>query len=363
MSTAASTPDVPPLHWARSVAGFLQRGGLLTALIVLSAGFAIANPRFLSQANVSAILVSVAIVGIVALPGAMLLVSGYVDFSVGSNAVLAAVIFGVLAGKHVMPVFVALFVALGVGVTWGALAGWMICKLNMSAIIVTLGGYAGLRGLAELISEGQTEFGFGSAFGQLGNAVVLGIAAPVWILLFLVLVAFYCWYLTPLGRHVTAIGAEPVAAHALGIKTRRIPLGLYIASGLLAALGGLLLVSQLDASSLSIGLGLEIKVLTAILLGGVAFSGGRGSLVGVLLGVLFIGVLANGLVVINVSPFMTNVAIGVALMFAAAVDSLPLKSGLITRVIRRRSLPGHAMTASTTPDSTPMVGATSNRSK
>lgn len=332
----------------RATTNYIQKAGLVTALIVLIAIFSIVNPTFLSPANISAILVSVAIVGIVAIPGAMLIISGYVDFSVGSNAVLAAIVFGVLAGTDTVPVFAAFFIALAAGAVWGTLAGWMICKLRMSAIIVTLGGYAGLRGLAEYISEGQTEFGFGSAFAKLGNASLLGLPAPVWILTLLILIGIYFWYLTPFGRYVTSIGADPVAAHALGIKTQTIPLFLYIASGTLAALGGLVLVSQLDASSLSIGLGLEIQVLTAILLGGVAFTGGRGTLVGVLLGVLFIGILTNGLVVINISPFITNVAVGIALVFAAAIDALNQRSD--------NSAPSEEQPAATS-DSRPLADA------
>jgi ribose transport system permease protein len=119
---------------------------------------------------------------------------------------------------------------------------------------------------------------------------------------------------------MTAIGADRVAARSLGIPVKRIPLVLYVASGFASALGGFILTSELDAASLSIGQGLELEVLTGILLGGVSFLGGRGSLFGVLVGVVFIGALDNGLVVINISPFFAGVATGAALVFAAGLD-------------------------------------------
>lgn len=306
----------------RSTLAFVQGSGLLVAVIAMCVVFTVINPRFLSEANLVAILVSVAIVGIVAIPGAMLIVSGYVDFTVGSVAVLTAIVFGELVLSVGLSTPVAAFLGLAVGSGWGLFAGFLICRLGLSAIVVTLGGYAGLRGLAEFISEGQTQFGFGEAFRVLGNGRLFGLPTPVWILVAMFSLGFYLWYLSPFGRHITAIGSDSVAAHSLGIKTKTLPLLLYVTSGTLAALGGLILTSQLDASSLSIGAGLEIQVLTAILLGGVAFSGGRGSLFGVLLGVLFIGILTNGLVVANVSPYISNVAVGTALVLAAGLDVL-----------------------------------------
>lgn len=306
----------------RATVTLVQGQGLLVAVVLMVVLFALGSSRFLTQPNIVTILVSVAVVGLIAVPGAMLILSGYVDFSVGSVAVLGGIVFGHLVGQSGMSALAAAAVVLGIGALWGLVAGFLICKLDFSAIVVTLGGFAGLRGLAELISKGQSEFGFGSGFGNLGNGELLEIPVPVWLFAGFFLIGFYVWYRSPYGRHMTAIGADPAVAHSLGIKIKRIPLVLYVASGVLATLGGLIQVSQLDASSLSVGVGLEIEVLTAILLGGVAFSGGRGSLIGVLVGVLFIGILDNGLVVMNISPYISSVAVGAALVFAAAMDVL-----------------------------------------
>jgi len=303
----------------RVAVSWTQRNGVLLALILLVVFFTLANPRFLTASNLSVILLQVSIIGIVAVPGAMLVLCGYVDLAVGSLAVLAAVVFGesVAAG---VPVPIALVMALATGALWNVIAGGAVARLGFSPIIVSLAGLAGARGVAELISGGTTKYGFGREFGQLGNGQIAGLWMPAWLFFVAFLVGGVVWYLMVYGRHMTAIGADRDAARSLGVAVRRIPHALYVFSGLAAALGGLILTSQLDGSSLAIGNGLELEVLTAILLGGVSFLGGRGSLTGVFFGVLFIGVLENGLVLINISPFLKDVAVGLALASAAALD-------------------------------------------
>ena len=245
--------------------------------------------------------------------------AGYVDLSIGSVAVLAGVVFGELMTSG-WSAGLAAVVALLVGLGWGLATGYLVAYLGFSPVVVTLGGLAGARGVAEILSKGFTKYGFGSGFAQLGNGELVGIDTPVWLFLAIFLFGSYAWYQTPLGRHVIAIGAERVAARSLGVATQRLPFLLYGASGLAAALGGLIVTSQLDASSLSIGINLELSVLSAILLGGVSFMGGRGSLFGVLMGVLFIGALDNGLVQMNVGPYFQRAAVGLALVLAAALD-------------------------------------------
>jgi ribose/xylose/arabinose/galactoside ABC-type transport system permease subunit len=311
----ASTVSNPVVAWA-------QRNGLFFALVALVAFFAIKSDHFLTSSNVKVILLQISVVGIVAVPGAMLILAGYVDLSIGGVAVMASVVFGKLATEGGLPVWVAFSCALAVGAAWGVLNGILIMYFNLSPIIVTLGGLAGARGVAELLSEGFSTLGFGESFVYLGSGEPAGLPTPVWIFIGTFLVGAYVWYQMPYGRHLTAIGADRGAARSVGVHTKRIPFFGYVASGFAAALGGLIVTSQLDATSVSIGVGLELEVLTAILLGGVAFVGGRGSLFGVLFGALFIGVLTNGLVVINISPYWENIAIGAALVFAAALDVL-----------------------------------------
>ena len=305
---------LPVLAWS-------QRNGLFFALAIMIVFFSLASERFLTPENISVILQQVAVVGIIAVPGAMLVLAGYVDLSVGSIAVFAATIFG-KSMEAGLGLPLALLFGLGAGTAWGVLNGWLIARLDFSPIIVTLGGLAGARGLSELITLGFAVFGFGPAFAWLGNGAILSVPVPVWIFALIFVIGAHVWYQTPSGRHMVAIGGAREAAKALGIKTQTIPFWLYVASGAAASLGGLIVTSQLDGSSVSIGTGMELDVLTAILLGGVAFTGGRGSLLGVLFGVLFIGALTNGLIQININPYFQKVAVGIALISAAGLDIL-----------------------------------------
>jgi ribose transport system permease protein len=294
----------------------------LAAAIVAVVVFSVMSSNFLTGGNVTVILLSVAVIGMIAVPGAMLLVSGNVDFAVGSIAVLSSTVFGQLAGPGHVPIGLAAVAALFCGALWGALTGTLVTKFKFSPMVVTLGGFGAGYGIAEVISQGQSIISFSAAFNWLGNGQIAGVPVPVVIFLLTFAGGFYVWYLTPFGRHMTAMGADQVAGHSLGLHVNRLPFSLYVWSGLLAALGGLIETSQLGATSLSIGTNLNIEVLSAILIGGVAWSGGRGSLWGVLWGVLFIGVIDNGLVVTNISPYASDIAVGLALVAAAGADVL-----------------------------------------
>jgi ribose/xylose/arabinose/galactoside ABC-type transport system permease subunit len=298
-----------------------QSGGLLIALLVMGAIFTASSPNFLTHRNLTVILLQVSIVGIVAIPQAMLVLSGYVDLSVGSIAVLAVAVFGEMAKVHHYSLALAIAISIAVAAAWGLMNGILICYLDFSPIIVTLGGFAGARGLSDTITHDVTQFGFGTKFAWLGNGTIGTIPVPAVIFLGLFVVGAYIWYEMPLGRHLTAIGADRLAARSLGVSTKLIPCVIYVCSGIAAGLGGLILTSELDGGSPSIGLGLELQVLTAVLLGGVAFAGGRGSLWGVLFGILFIGVLNNGLILLNIGPYVVNLAVGAVLIAAAGADA------------------------------------------
>jgi ribose transport system permease protein len=302
--------------------GAAQGGGLWVALLLLALYFSWSTGSFFTQSNLLVVLEQVSVLGMVAVPGAMLLVSGNLDLSVGSVAGLSAAMFGEFDKIFGWPMLLSFIGALVVGALWGTMNGVLISYLGFSPVIVTLGGYAGAAGLAQTITSDSTRSGFGSVFGQLGNGTLAGIPVPGVIFIVVFGVGAYIWYETRTGRHLIAIGANKEAATALGVAARRLPCVIYIISGTAAALGGLIVTSQLDGASVQIGVGLELQVLTAILLGGVAFTGGRGSLWGTLAGILFIGVLDDGLILVNVGPYVADLAVGAALVVAAALDVL-----------------------------------------
>ena len=305
----------------RHLATWVQQNGVLFALLLMCGFFVSRSDRFLTRGNINIVLLQVAVTGIIAVPAGLLILAGYVDLSVGSVMVLSSVAFGQVF-KSSGSVTVSILVAVVVGIAWGLTSGFFVSFLGFSPIVVTLGGLAAARGFAQVWSQSITVSGFGDTFGKLGTGRWFDTPIPIYVAAVVLLMGFYAWNQSAAGRHLAAIGSDEVAARALGVRTKLLPFLLYGLSGLAAAIGGLIVTSQLDGASVSIGQGEELTVLTAVLLGGVSFKGGRGSLLGVLSGLLFLGSLRNGLILLKVGTFWQQVAVGTALFFAAALDVL-----------------------------------------
>lgn len=231
----------------------------------------------------------------------------------------------------------SLGVAVGAGV--GVVNGLLCAILGFNPIIVTLGMLGVLRGVTLLVHQDQV-FGLGGVFRTVGAGDLLGIPNSLWFVAAVFAGAAVFVSLTPWGRHIYAIGINPQAAYLSALPVRWLPFWLYVLTGACAGLAGMLITARLDGVSPgNQGIQLELQALTVILLGGVAFAGGRGRLYGVLFAWLFLGVLANGLVLMNVTPYVQLLASGLALVFAAALDTLGGVLGV--RLQRRRRLVEH----------------------
>ncbi|MFI2436378.1 ABC transporter permease [Streptomyces sp. NPDC018693] len=296
----------------------VRRQPLIAVLAVMVLVFQLSTGSFLDPANLRGIATDAAALAIVAVPAALLVISGYLDLSVGSTLALGGLVAGWLAGQGQPPV-VAVLGALAAGAAVGAVNGVLCCYLGLSAFIVTLGMLTAVRGLAQQLFPLPLS-GFGPGFAWLGGARIAGVAAPV-VIAALVLVAGALFLaLTPAGRHVFAVGVNREAAHLSGIDVRRTPFALFMATGVAAALAGAIKASVLDSVVAGTsGAGFELAVLTAVLVGGVALTGGSGSILGVLLGVLFLGFLQNGLTLLDVPTFWQQMAQGSALVAGAAL--------------------------------------------
>jgi ribose transport system permease protein len=293
---------------------------LAIGLILMMFIFGGQNPLFWTASNFRDIALQGSVLGIVAVAGALVILTGYMDLTVGSTLALGAVVTGTLIVNSGWNPFVAAGIGVLAGAVVGAVQGLLTTYFGLSAIIVTLGMLTAIRGLAFFITAAPV-YGFGETFGQIGHGTVAGIPIPVLIAAAVFLVGTVFLSYTPGGRHVYAIGVNKEAAYLSGVAVRRLPFTLYILSGASAALGGVIMAARLDSAPPgSLGTGFELDVLTAILLGGVAFTGGRGSIPGVLLGVVFLGVLQNGLTLMNVSYFWQLAAKGSSLVFAAGLD-------------------------------------------
>lgn len=331
---AAKTPAIPPTDRPSVGTGTIATGrrgrsvpelaALVVVLGALIVYFSIASEHFLSANNLLNILTAIAVTGILAAPGTILLIGGQVDLSVGAAAALCGVVLGTAIPTLGLPM--AIVLALLTGAAVGLINGTLVTVVGVNSLIVTLGGLAAFRGAAFLIADGQTVLVNG--FGYLGSGrPFLNIPMPVLLLLAVGLIVFVTLRYSVFGRHVYAIGANPVAARLVGIRSRTVLFLAFVASGVGTAIAGLILTSQLGAAVPNAATGLELTVVTAIVLGGASLSGGRGSLVGTLIGLMIIGVLNNGLTLMNVSSYWQQVASGVLLIAAVSFDRLRERFG------------------------------------
>lgn len=294
--------------------------GLILALIALGTFISLQTPNFLTPTNLLNIALAVSLLGIVAIAQTVVIVSGGLDISAGSIAGLASVSTALIVGATETA-------AAGIvgGVIVGGLAGLgnglIITVGRVNPVIATLATLSAYRGLAFIVTDGKAVGVTNQAFNSLGSGRLAFIPYPV-IVLILVAVGFgILMRYTDLGRNIYAIGSNPAAARLAGIGLDRYKLGIYALSGAAAGLAGVLLTARTTSGQPASGSqGLELEAITAAVLGGAALSGGRGTVVGAILGVFVIGTLNNGLILMNVPTFYQLVAKGLLLVFAVVLS-------------------------------------------
>jgi len=299
-----------------------ETAALAVVLIALAIFFSTQSQFYLTPNNLLNILVSASVIGIIAAPGTLLLVAGQFDLSVGSGAAFIGVVMAWATAQWGVPTGVLL--AIVAGLLIGTVNGFAVTVLGINALITTLATLAILRGLGQVLAGGQTLLLPG--FNDLGNArPFLNIPVPVLVFAAVVIITALVMKFTVFGRSMYAIGANPIAARLAGIRTNTAIFGGFILSGVAVVIGGLILVSQLGAASPNAASGLELSVVTAVILGGASLAGGRGTIVGTILGVLILGTLNNGLTLMNINSFWQDVARGVLLLAAVGFDQLRLR--------------------------------------
>ncbi len=307
---------------AASRTNLLINNILLGTLIALVLFFTYQSSAFLTVSNFTVILTNYAAIGVVVAAMAILVIAGHVDLSVGSNIAFSGMIAAIAITKFgVSPPF-AILAGVLTGALIGALNGFLCGVLRFNPIIVTLGMLSFLRGVTLLINPTEV-YGLGDTFFFIGNGRFLGVPILLWIVATCFILSAIFISKTVWGRYVYAVGVNPHAAFLAALPVKRLLMSLYVATGAAAGLAGVLLASRLDGVSPgALGLQMELQALTIILLGGVAFTGGRGRIFGVVTAWVFLGVLENGLTLLNVPPFIQLVASGLALVLAASLDAL-----------------------------------------
>ncbi|MFT3989556.1 ABC transporter permease [Aestuariivirga sp.] len=255
-------------------------------------------------------------VGLVALPMTFVIVTGGIDLSVGSILGLTAILLGVFWHNVGMPLPLAMAAALACGTLAGFGNGLIITRFNVPPLIATLGTLALYRGLAEGISQARSVRGYPEWFFFFGQGEVLGVPFQLWILGIATVIAAVILGMTPFGRATYAIGANEVAARFSGIRVNATKLWIYTAAGFMSALAAIIFVSRVTTTRSDMGTGLELDVITGVVLGGTSIFGGRGTIIGTALGLILIQALKNGLALSGVKGDGTIVVIGVVLIGA-----------------------------------------------
>ncbi|MDX7952629.1 ABC transporter permease [Lichenihabitans sp. Uapishka_5] len=299
----------------------------LTVLIVFLAivvYLTLSTASFMSTANLLAILVATSLIAVVACGQTFVIITGGIDLSSGSVVALAGVVTGMALQAHVpMPLGVA--IGVGVGVACGLFNGLAVTFLGMNPFIVTLAVMAMARGLAFILPGGATIFGFDDSFDQIGGGLIGPLPIAGIISLAALLVGAFVLGKTVFGAEVYAVGGNREAANMTGIPVRRTLILVYLISGALAGLGGVILTGRLDSAQPIAAQGLELNAIAAVVIGGASLFGGRGSMLGTILGVLLIGVINNGLTLHNVEPFWVQFIQGAVIFLAVLFDSLNTK--------------------------------------
>jgi rhamnose transport system permease protein len=266
-------------------------------------------------------------VGLIAVVMTFVIVTGGIDLSVGSILGMTAILLGVFWKNVGLPLPVAILLALAVGTLAGVLNGIVITRFRVPALIATLGTLALYRGIAEGVSQARSVRGYPDGFYVLGQGSVLGVPTQLWVLGIVALAAAIVLGTTTWGRTTYAIGSNEVAARFSGLGVDRTKIAIYAASGLAAAVAGVIFVSRVSTTRSDMGTGIELDAITAVVLGGTSIFGGRGTVVGTLLGLVLIQALKNGLSLAGVKSDGTTVLIGAVLILTILISNLFHRNG------------------------------------
>ena len=299
----------------RSLRNYLQRFGLVFAFLLLALMLTLLSDRFLTVSNMVNVLRQSTINGIIAVGMTMVILTAGIDLSVGSILGLTAVVTADLLQRG-WPVGLAVGAGLALGAVLGLINGLLITRGRIPPFIATLGMMTLARGLALTYTQGRPITGLPGGFRFLGTGFVGPVPMPIVIAALVFVVGYLLLTRTRVGEYVYALGNNEVAARFSGIPTRRYITFVYVISGMLSALAGMILVARLDSAQPIVGLGYEFDAIAAVVVGGTSFAGGEGGLGGTLLGVLIIAVLNNGLNLLNVSSFYEQVVKGVVIALA-----------------------------------------------
>lgn len=344
-------PTEKRFEYRKGALDLLERGGLPLFGILLFAFFAVNSTSgdvFTSSANIKNIFGNQAVVGLVALAMVIPLVAGYFDLSVAATTGAANVLMASLIGDHQWEILPAIVVVLALGAGVGVVTGFLVAKLRLDAFVATLGVYTLLVGLSQLYTHGRIlSEGIPPSFGRWGGETWLGIPHPFWLLIGVAVIAWYVLSNTPFGRYAESIGSNERAARLVGVNVTRTVWISFVASGVLAAIAGILQTSRSGSGSAETAAAFLFPAFTAVFLGSTAIRPGRFNVWGTVIGVYVVAISVSGFTLLGAESWVQDVFNGAALIIAVA---------LTTFIKRARDRGGSTRVAEGGPESTAGTG-------
>jgi len=298
----------------------------LIIFLLLCVALGIARPAtFLTVSNVINVLSQISVNGIVVIGMTFILLTGGIDISVGSVAAFTSLITAMMlvsSNPFGSNIVIALAAGIGTGVLIGAASGFFISKIELQPFIVTLAMMTIFRGMTMVVSQGNPVSQLGETFSYIGVKYLGPVPINVIIMILFYAIAYYVLEHTCFGRYVYAVGGNKEAARLSGINTTKILMGIYMICAATASIAGMILASRVNSATPTAGNGSEMDAIAAAVIGGVSLTGGKGKIMGALIGAFIIGVLNNGLVLLNIDVYWTQVVKGIIILLAVVADVL-----------------------------------------
>jgi ribose transport system permease protein len=307
---------------------WIQQFSSFFGLIVVSIGIGIAvyfkagENLFFTSDNILTLLRQASFNAIMAAGVSVVIITAGIDLSIGSVWALSSVVMAFVCVNKGLAWTLSVLIGLAVGLACGIVNGWGVTLLRIPPFVATLGMMSIARGLAEVITGGFQISGLPDAFQWWGQGDIFGVPVPVIVAVGVIVLTWALLRFTRLGRYIYAVGGNEAAAHLSGVPVNRVKLFAYAYCGTLAALAGLLATARMGSVRPSDALGYELDAIAASVIGGISLMGGQGSVLGTAIGATLIGVLRNGMVLLDVSAFWQKVVIGVVIIIAVALDYL-----------------------------------------
>ncbi|XID93010.1 ABC transporter permease [Paenibacillaceae bacterium WGS1546] len=299
---------------------FLEKYGISVVLLLLIALFSFTSPAFLTVDNLMNVARQVSMIGITAVGMSLIIITAGIDLSVGSLLALTGIVCAQLMVKFGFHPAFAIVCTLAVAAFIGLINGVLVVYAEIPPLIATLGMMTALRGLAYIFTAGLPVYGLSESFAVIGQGYFLGIPVPVIIMAAIMLFGWIFVNRTVYGRYIYGIGGNAEATRLSGVSVKKNTLLVYVLGGLFTGIAGIIALSRISSGQPSAGVGFELDVITAVVLGGISIMGGQGRFIGVLFGVLIMGVLSNGLVLLNVYDYYQMVIKGLVLLAAVGFD-------------------------------------------